>query len=124
MPNDYDDAVRELRNWAVTLLDKVEPMLDGVTDDDGHRCTGCPWCRTITALKQDQPDLLYQVAGQARAAVAFLRANIEPPVGGNPAGGGNPPAAETAPAADAIPADAAAPDREPPAGYEPRHLAD
>ncbi|CAM2996893.1 hypothetical protein [Skermania piniformis] len=79
MPNDYDNTIRELRSLAAAMLDKVEPFLDEVTDEDTHRCTGCPWCRMLTALRQDRPDLVYQFAGQTRAAVAFLRANLAQP---------------------------------------------
>jgi hypothetical protein len=71
----------ELRAFALTALDRIDPVLDGLRseppDDAPETCASCPICAVIAALHGERPELAVRLAEHASGLVAVLRAALE-----------------------------------------------
>jgi hypothetical protein len=71
----------ELRVFALTALDRIDPVLDGLRsdppDDGPETCASCPVCAVIAALRGERPELAVRLAEHATGLVAVLRAALE-----------------------------------------------
>jgi hypothetical protein len=94
----------EARALAVTVLDRLAPVLERVRTEPAtavageQPCAVCPVCAVIAALRGERPELAVRLAEQAAGLVSVLRAALDE---GNPAPApaSGPPAAEPPPAA-------------------------
>jgi hypothetical protein len=89
----------ELRVFALTALDRIDPVLDGLRSDPPgdapETCASCPICAVIAALRGERPELAVRLAEHASGLVAVLRAALEE---------GAPPAPSAAGATERAPA--------------------
>lgn len=89
----------EARALALTLLDRLGPVLDRVTAEQPDpapagtgTCTGCPVCALLAALRGERSELAVRLAEHTAGIVAVLRAALEEGQEG-PAPAPEPPAA-------------------------------
>ncbi len=78
----------DLRTYATTALDQLEPWLDRVREQqpgpagpEPASCTVCPVCAVITVLRGGRSELAVRFAEQAVELVTVLRAALEEGIG-------------------------------------------
>jgi hypothetical protein len=89
---DHSGLSAELRAFALSALDRVEPLLERLRVEPAGRtpetCASCPVCALLAALRGDHPELAGRLATHAAGLVAVLRTALEE---GAPASAGAPP---------------------------------
>jgi hypothetical protein len=82
----------ELRALVLTGLDRIDPVLDRMRDEaerraagegagtrsetGSERCTACPVCAVLAALRGERPELAGRLAEHAAGLLAVLRAAL------------------------------------------------
>ncbi|GAA4480227.1 hypothetical protein GCM10023094_26410 [Rhodococcus olei] len=102
MTGDHADLIAELRSLAVTVLDRVEPLLERAAEAaaaapaegaeaaaGASGCSWCPVCALVALIRGEQHELVAMIASQIAALLALVRALLDEHAGhrGPPAGG-------------------------------------
>lgn len=86
----HADLAAELRALALTLLDRLQPVLDRarsgdvtavgsnqpIGSDQPTTCGVCPVCAVLSAVRGERPELLARLAEHTAGIVAVLRATL------------------------------------------------
>jgi hypothetical protein len=76
------DLGDELRELALTVLDRLQPVVEKLRDDRATggtpaSCTTCPVCAVLAALRGERPELIVRLAEHTSGLLTVLRSVLE-----------------------------------------------